>query len=92
MPHANQSQNGFSQANTATNEVTQEILRAIAQLRFGSIEITVHDGRVTQIDRREKVRFNQSPDSQRLTPTANAAATIEIIHIDELTGPPEVNN
>ncbi len=24
---------------------------------YGSIEITVHDGRVTQIERREKVRF-----------------------------------
>jgi hypothetical protein len=26
---------------------------------YGSIEITVHDGRVTQIERREKVRFEQ---------------------------------
>ena len=79
MPHENQSHNGFSPANNpVTNEVTQEILRAIEQLRFGSIEITVHDGRVTQIERREKVRFNQSPvqDSQRLTPTANTAAAI----------------
>ena len=40
-------------------EVVREIQRAIEQLRFGSIEITVHDGRVTQIERREKVRFNQ---------------------------------
>lgn len=27
---------------------------------YGSIEITVHDGRVTQIERREKVRFEPS--------------------------------
>lgn len=27
---------------------------------YGSIEITVHDGRVTQIERREKVRFEQA--------------------------------
>ncbi len=27
---------------------------------YGSIEITIHDGRVTQIERREKVRFEQS--------------------------------
>lgn len=45
-----------------SNEVVEEILRAIAQLRFGSIEITVHEGRVTQIERREKVRFNQVSD------------------------------
>jgi hypothetical protein len=27
---------------------------------YGSIEVTIHDGRVTQIERREKVRFEQS--------------------------------
>ncbi|SNR92610.1 hypothetical protein SAMN05192560_1772 [Methylobacillus rhizosphaerae] len=42
----------------ASDEVIQEILRSIDLLRFGSIEITVHDGRVTQIERREKVRFS----------------------------------
>lgn len=40
------------------SEVLEEILRAIEQVRFGSIEITVHEGRVTQIERREKIRFN----------------------------------
>ena len=30
-----------------SSEVVEEILRAITQLRFGSIEITVHEGRVT---------------------------------------------
>lgn len=32
---------------------------------YGSIEITVHDGRVTQIERREKVRFDQQPKSKK---------------------------
>ena len=41
--------------------VLEEILRAIEQVRFGSIEITVHEGRVTQIERREKIRFNLVP-------------------------------
>jgi len=41
--------------------VLEEILRAIEQVRFGSIEITVHQGRVTQIERREKIRFNLVP-------------------------------
>ncbi len=43
------------------SEVLQAVARAIAlvqqQTGYGSIEITVHDGRVTQIERREKVRF-----------------------------------
>lgn len=41
--------------------LAQEILRAIDSLRFGSIEITVHEGRVTQIEKREKVRFSSQP-------------------------------
>jgi hypothetical protein len=43
------------------DEVLQAVARAIAlvqqQTGYGSIEVTVHDGRVTQIERREKVRF-----------------------------------
>lgn len=38
-------------------EVVQEILQAVESLRFGSVEITVHEGRITQIEKREKVRF-----------------------------------
>lgn len=41
--------------------LVQEILRAIESVRFGSIEITVHEGRVTQIEKREKVRFTGQP-------------------------------
>ena len=33
------------------------LLNAIKQLRFGSVEITVHDGRIVQIERKEKLRF-----------------------------------
>ena len=47
------------QQTSVSSEVVEEILRAITQLRFGSIEITVHEGRVTQIEKREKVRFQQ---------------------------------
>jgi hypothetical protein len=34
-----------------------EILRSIRNVRFGSVEITIHDSRVVQIERKEKVRF-----------------------------------
>jgi hypothetical protein len=57
-----------------SSEVVQEILRAVEQLRFGAVEITVHDGRVTQIERREKVRFGN--EQQKSKPTATAAAAI----------------
>jgi len=37
-------------------EVEQEILRAIARIDYGSIEVIVHDGKVVQIECREKIR------------------------------------
>jgi len=38
-------------------DVEDYILRAIGALKFGSLEIVVHDGRVVQIEVREKLRF-----------------------------------
>jgi len=38
-------------------EVLDTLTRLVSELRFGSIEIVVHEGRITQMERREKVRF-----------------------------------
>jgi hypothetical protein len=38
----------------------QHILSAVRSIRFGSIEVVVHDGKVVQIERKEKVRFDKS--------------------------------
>jgi hypothetical protein len=63
-------------ATPVSEEILRELAQAIGQLRFGSLEITVHEGRVTQIERREKVRLNQSggQPAQNTHPTAKAAA------------------
>lgn len=47
-------------------QVLQELQRALAGLRFGAVEITVHHGRIVQIERREKVRLED------VTPTRPA--------------------
>lgn len=40
-----------------------EIVRKnVSALRFGSVQITVHDGRVTQVESIEKTRFVASRD------------------------------
>jgi hypothetical protein len=40
-----------------------EIVRNnVSNLRFGSVQITVHDGRVTQVESIEKTRFVASRD------------------------------
>lgn len=41
-----------------TQALTLQLKAALDGLRFGSVEITVHDGRIVQIERREKVRLN----------------------------------
>ena len=35
------------------------ILDAVHQIRYGSVEIVIHDGRIVAIERREKVRLDK---------------------------------
>jgi len=46
-------------------EVLREILRSIRSVRYGSIEVVIHEARVVQIERKEKIRF------ERRTPRAS---------------------
>jgi hypothetical protein len=39
--------------------VEAEVLRAIRDIQFGTVEIVVHQSRVVQITRSEKVRFER---------------------------------
>ena len=38
-------------------QLTRQLLRAVKGIRYGSIEVTVHDSKVVQIERKEKVRL-----------------------------------
>jgi hypothetical protein len=63
-------------------EVGSEAIRAVRValrgLRFGSVEIVVHDGCVVQVERREKVRIERAdacrPGHRRLTSARTALA------------------
>ena len=46
-------------------QLTQQILRALQEIRYGSVEIITHDSRVVQIERKEKIRVDT--DSSRAT-------------------------
>jgi hypothetical protein len=37
-------------------DVEREILRAVANIKYGSVEVVIHDGKVVQIECREKIR------------------------------------
>lgn len=43
----------------ADQEVEQAIRLALQGIRFGSVEIIVHDSRVVQIERKEKLRMDR---------------------------------
>ena len=39
-------------------DITHKILLAIKDLRFGSVEVVIHDSKVVQIERKEKIRID----------------------------------
>lgn len=45
---------------TVAPEVIKEIERAIQSIRYGTVEITIHGARVVQIERSEKIRFQNA--------------------------------
>ena len=46
-------------------QLTRQILQALQEIRYGSVEIIIHDSQVVQIERKEKIRIDQ--DSSRTT-------------------------
>lgn len=39
-------------------EVVNQIAAILQEIKFGSIEIIIHEGKVVQIERKEKLRFD----------------------------------
>jgi hypothetical protein len=52
-------------------QILEQLSEAIDSLRFGSIEITLHEGRVTQIEKREKIRLNDHNEKNHPKYTVN---------------------
>lgn len=44
--------------NTISNDVEKQILEAIQGIKYGAVEVLIHDSRVVQIERSEKTRFD----------------------------------
>ena len=43
----------------------QELRQALGSIRYGAIELVIHDGRVVQLERHEKVRFDVEVTDQK---------------------------
>ena len=39
-------------------EIADQIATVLQGIRFGSVEIVIHEGKIVQIERREKLRFD----------------------------------
>lgn len=46
-------------------EAEQQILRAIRDVRYGAVEIIIHDSEIVQIERKEKIRFKRGGTGNR---------------------------
>lgn len=52
------SQDQTPDTNVVDSRVLEEVAKALNGLRYGSVEITVHDGKVTQIEAKKKIRLS----------------------------------
>jgi hypothetical protein len=48
------------QSQEHNQDIAHKILLAIKDLRFGSVEVVIHDSKVVQIERKEKIRIDQN--------------------------------
>ncbi len=75
-PNNHTNTNSKLSSTSPKRNVDEEILRIVEELKqgsgFGSVEVLLHEGRVTQIEKREKIRFTQ--DISKSNPTVQAAA------------------
>jgi hypothetical protein len=46
-------------------EIGRQILRAIANIEYGSVEVVIHDGKVVQIECRKKIRVDRNESARR---------------------------
>jgi hypothetical protein len=46
------------QSQEHNQDIVDKILLAIKDLRFGSVEVVIHDSKVVQIERKEKIRID----------------------------------
>lgn len=56
----------LAKMNAITPEWVEIVLKQVESLRFGVVQITVHESRVVQIEKTEKVRVEQGsrPDAR----------------------------
>lgn len=59
MPHSNTNQHEpiSNRAEVVSGVALRAVAEAVERLRYGAIQLTIHDGRVVQLDVTERQRF-----------------------------------
>ncbi len=65
MEKPGKTETGILPATAAESEVIRRILRALAGVEYGSVEIIIQDSKVVQIERTQRSRFAQPLDIPR---------------------------
>ncbi len=47
-----------SSSRSELTEIERHILEAVKTVKFGSVAVIIHDGRIVQIERHQKLRFD----------------------------------
>jgi len=63
-----------------SSTVAQQIEHALRGLRYGSIQLVVHDAQVVRIERVERIRLTGSPEAPHGT-VGQPTTTTEVRHV-----------
>lgn len=61
VPRANSASAGSPSASASQEEWTAYVLKKIESLKYGSLQIVIHDGRILRVEATEKVSFQSPP-------------------------------
>ncbi len=59
---------GMTENSGSRSELAAKILKAMDGIRYGSLEIVIHDSQVVRFERHEKIRLHADIDSYRNDP------------------------
>lgn len=60
-----------------SDQILRQIERAISEIKYGSVEIVIHDSHVVQIEKKEKLRFGADHKNTGADRTSGSSASKE---------------
>jgi hypothetical protein len=53
---------GIARSVSEPTEAEREVLRAIRAVQYGAVEVTIHESRIVQVERTEKIRLTKKSE------------------------------